>query len=54
MRDIVLAAVVVGGACSADTPAEILGTSLVKSERIGSGCHGEGTMVGAVHTRVAE
>jgi len=33
---------------------EIRGTTLLKDERIGSGCQGDGTMVSAVYTRVAE
>ena len=33
---------------------EIRGTSLLKTERIGSGCQGDGTMVDAVFTRVPE
>lgn len=33
---------------------EILGAALVKSERIGTGCVGGGTMVNAVYTRIPE
>lgn len=33
---------------------EIRGTALLKSERIGSGCQGDGIVVDAVFTRVAE
>lgn len=53
-RHIVLAAAVVSGACRADTPAGIQGTSLVRSGRVWAGSQGAGTMVGAVYTRVAE